>query len=108
MDTEYFREKLLALRQETLEVLKKGNEATKTVELDQAMMGRLSRMDAMQQQEMALASKHRREKRILQIDQALKRMEEGEFGYCLSCGEEIAFKRLDLNPVVLTCINCAS
>lgn len=56
----YFKEKLLKMRAELEEVGRISAESRKPVELDQTMVGRLSRMDAMQQQEMALANERRR------------------------------------------------
>ena len=79
----------------------------KPVELDQTTQGRLSRMDAMQVQAMALETKRRREVGIKRIKAALNRIKEGEFGFCLNCGDEIAVKRLDIDPSTPTCISCA-
>jgi DnaK suppressor protein len=48
-----------------------------------------------------------REKVYLEkIDKALKKIEEGEFGICEECGEEIDVKRLDVRPVTNLCIRC--
>ena len=77
------------------------------VKLDQQAVGRLSRMDAMQQQAMAQASSRRRAGRIQRIDAALKRIDEDEFGYCQDCGEEIGKARLQLDPTLPTCVACA-
>lgn len=77
------------------------------VELDQQSVGRLSRMDAIQVQEMARATEARRQERLLRIAAALKRIEDGSFGECLECGEDIAAKRLQLDPTVVLCIDCA-
>ena len=77
------------------------------VELDQQSMGRLSRMDAIQQQNMSLATEANRKKRIVQIYSALKRIEKGDFGYCNFCGEEIPKKRLLIDPTVLRCVICS-
>lgn len=107
MNKHYFKNKLLELKKETLSAIERSKDSSKPVELDQTMVGRLSRMDAMQQQEMALASKRRRQQLIFQIEDALKRIESGDYGYCIMCDEEIAEKRLDLDPVILTCIKCA-
>jgi len=85
-----------------------GRESRKTVQLDQQSVGRLSRMDAMQQQAMAKATGARRNQHRLRIAAALLRMDQGEFGYCTECGEEIPLKRLELDPTVPTCISCAS
>lgn len=50
-----------------------------------------------------------REMRLIQkIRQALNRIEEGTFGICTECGEEIALKRLKARPVTTCCIDCKS
>jgi len=77
------------------------------VELDQTSVGRLSRMDAMQQQAMANATSQRRKANIAMAKAALQRITDGEFGYCIECGDDIAEKRLNHNPAVTTCITCA-
>ena len=77
------------------------------VELDQTSVGRLSRIDAMQVQAMALATEQRRKAELMRINAALERLESDEFGYCENCGEAIAAARLEHNPAVTTCIACA-
>ena len=84
-----------------------GADGQKTVELDQQSVGRLSRMDALQGQAMAKATQARRAASRTRIRAAFARMDEGEFGYCTECGEEIAPARLELDPTVPTCISCA-
>lgn len=84
-----------------------GAEGRKTVVLDQQSVGRLSRMDALQQQAMANASAARRDQSRKRIAAALARMEDGEFGYCTDCGEEISRARLDLDPATPLCVSCA-
>lgn len=84
-----------------------GQDAQKTVSLDQQAVGRLSRMDALQQQAMAKATQQRRQSMKLRILAALERITDIEFGYCSECGEDIPVKRLDLDPTVLTCVSCA-
>ncbi len=84
-----------------------GREGQKTVTLDQQSVGRLSRMDAMQQQAMAKAISARRAQMRARLTAALKRIKDGEFGYCVQCGEDIAVARLRLDPTVPTCISCA-
>lgn len=78
------------------------------VELDQTSVGRLSRMDAMQQQAMAAAQSRRRAARLQAIERALKRLDEDEYGWCEECGEEIPRGRLDLDPCAARCVGCAS
>lgn len=77
------------------------------VTLDQQSVGRLSRMDAMQGQAMAQATERRRQDEIRRIDAALARLEEGEYGYCITCGDDIDPKRLAFDPSVAVCIGCA-
>jgi DnaK suppressor protein len=77
------------------------------VTLDQQSVGRLSRMDAMQAQAMAQATERRRHQRIQQVEAALKRMAEGKYGYCLSCGEEIEERRLVSDAAASLCIGCS-
>ncbi|MBE9554377.1 MAG: TraR/DksA family transcriptional regulator [Proteobacteria bacterium] len=77
------------------------------VELDQTTQGRLSRIDALQGQAMAQEVARRREAEVRRIDAALKRIEDGDYGHCVSCAEEIQPKRLDFDPSVPNCIKCA-
>lgn len=82
-------------------------QSREAVELDQTRQGRLSRQDALMQQEMAKETERRRQNDLLRIGAALKRMETGDYGYCFKCDEEIAAKRLALDPALTTCIGCA-
>ena len=77
------------------------------VELDQTAVGRLSRMDAMQQQAMAQATSRRTDQELQRIRTALSRLQTGEYGYCVKCEEEIAKGRLRVDPAALVCIACA-
>lgn len=102
------REKLLKLKAELQAVAESGDESAAIVELDQSKVGRLSRMDAMQAQAMAKASSQRREQMLRQIEAALKRIDDDEYGYCRECGESINPKRLEFDPTAVLCIECAS
>lgn len=84
-----------------------GAEGQATVALDQQSVGRLSRMDALQNQAMAKAQHSRRALERKRLKAALLRMDEGEFGSCEDCGDDIAPARLDLDPAALLCISCA-
>ncbi|WP_416137750.1 TraR/DksA family transcriptional regulator [Halomonas sp. HK25] len=84
-----------------------SKESRATVMLDQQSVGRLSRMDALQGQAMAKAEEDRRQMAIRRIDAALARIDRGEYGECIECGEWIAAKRLEWDPAVLKCIDCA-
>ncbi|NNG11683.1 MAG: TraR/DksA family transcriptional regulator [Halobacteria archaeon] len=98
---------LEALRQELTGLKQTGDEAAGIVELDQTSVGRLSRMDALQGQAMSQERGRRREIELRGIAAALQRIELGDYGYCVSCDEPIARKRLDFDPAATQCIACA-
>ena len=102
---EELRQVLLALREELQRTLVVTAEHASVVELDQAAVGRLSRMDAIQQQHMADAQKRRNELRLQQIAVALAD-EQDEYGWCKKCGEPIGFKRLKARPESPCCVSC--
>ena len=77
------------------------------LKIDQQAVGRLSRMDAMQQQSMEKAKQVRRIERIKLINSALKRLEAGDYGFCLNCDAHISNGRLKLDPTFSLCIDCA-
>ena len=108
MKKEKYRALLQSLKTSLLRAQETGDAAELTVELDQARVGRLSRMDALQAQAMSIETGRRRRQKLLQIEAALKRLEEQEFGYCQECGDEISPARLEVDPTVTFCIDCAS
>ena len=108
IDTATFRDQLLARDRALIEEEAVGGESADTVELDQTRLGRLSRMDAMQAQQMAKASSRRRHAERGRVAAALKRLDEGEYGYCLSCGEQIPVPRLRIDPAAAQCVGCAT
>jgi DnaK suppressor protein len=108
IDTDRFLGLLTTRRADLSALIEGAADSAAPVELDQQVQGRLSRMDALQGQAMAQATNERRRIEIAQIDAALGRMNEDEFGYCVECGDEIAPKRLELNPAIARCVECAS
>lgn len=107
-DPDKARETLRALKCETEDLSRLAEDDRATVELDQQSVGRLSRMDALQRQAMAEASERARAIELHKVNAALQRIDDGEYGYCLACGEEIAAKRLAVNPAASHCIKCAN
>lgn len=100
-----FRHLLDRLEQE-LKAQLAENEQGQTVELDQSRMGRLSRMDALQDQQVALEQKRRLEGRLVAVEGALRRVDNGSFGYCFICGEPLSPKRLEFDPTITRCMQC--
>ena len=82
-------------------------DAQKPVTLDQQSTGRLTRMDALQNQAMAQAQARRRQAERQKIRAALQRIDEGEYGFCTDCGEAIAAARLALDPAIPKCLDCS-
>ena len=108
IDVAAFRDLLLA-RERTLIAEEAGEEDTASaVELDQTRVGRLSRMDAIQAHQMAKATSRRRHVERGRIAAALKRIDDGEYGYCLSCGGMIPAPRLQIDPAASQCVGCAA
>ena len=106
-DNQDFKQ-ILHDRQAELRALSEiSSQSREAVELDQTSVGRVSRIDAIQSQAMALANERNRTAELARIDTALKRIESGDFGYCVACGEGIAPKRLAFDPSIPTCVNCA-
>lgn len=83
-----------------------GQNAQDTVMLDQQAVGRLSRMDALQNQAMAQATARRRGVERQRIMAALARLETDEYGFCVTCGDAIAPARLAADPAIALCAAC--
>ncbi len=99
---------LLQEQQKLKDLIALAKDSKRAVELDQSKVGRLSRMDAMQKQAMSQEVDRRRQMELTRIEAALIRIEEGEFGYCITCGEDIERERLSNNPSLPQCHKCAS
>ena len=98
---------LLQKQQENLEwQLAENEDQSDTVELDQQLMGRVSRIDAIQQQNMAAANRVLQQKQLSSIIRVLKLIAKGDYGYCLECDEPIGFERLKIKPEAEFCITC--
>ena len=82
--------------------LEETREEVKPVDLD-LPIGRVSRMDAMQQQSMARANREGLSRRLALCRAALSRAAEGEYGYCLDCGDPIGHRRLTARPETPFC-----
>lgn len=102
-----FSAKLQKMKQQLEAETRVAEQSSAIVELDQQSVGRLSRMDALQAQEMALELARRRQQTLIQINAALVRIAQEDFGYCRVCEELIDIRRLEINPVSRCCIRCA-
>ncbi len=103
---EALRKQLLRERDAVEVSLATNPDAAAVVELDQTRQGRVSRIDAMQQQAMAQASQESGRQRLAAIDAALARIAQGSYGDCEECGEPISPARLTVRPEARLCIEC--
>lgn len=108
LNLKYFEESLLDEQEQIMGISELISQTSKPVILDQNSVGRLSRMDAMQSQAMAQAGAARQQQKLVLIEQALNRVDSGEYGHCLECDEAIAEARLKIEPTTELCINCAN
>lgn len=107
IDVDALRSRLLARQEELRKLVAAHHEETRPVQYDQTVVGRLSRMDEIQNQAMSAETERRRKEELHRIDSALSRLGDDDYGFCASCGDEIEKKRIELDPTVLTCIGCA-
>ncbi len=94
---EYFRRKLIDwktdLMEDTKDTIEGMQEGTRNIP-DVA-----DRASEETDRALELRTRDRQRKLVSKIDQALRRIEEGEFGYCSETGEPISLKRLDARPI---------
>jgi DnaK suppressor protein len=93
--------------QELEALLESSSEGCKPVALDEPI-GRLSRMDAMQQQHMAIASRQSQTQRLQLLRNALQGIDAGHYGDCRICEEPIGYQRLKVRPEAPFCLDCQS
>ena len=99
---------LEALETELEGAIEGTKDSARPVELDQPAVGRVSRIDAIQQQKMLEATRNAQRRRVQLVRSALRRFEDDEYGECLGCGEDVGFARLKARPESLYCIECQS
>lgn len=96
---------LLDLKVETEELIQSSSASSQIVDLDQPI-GRLSRMDALQQQAMAKANCDGLKKSLQLIDSALQAFRLERYGDCRRCEEPIGYPRLNARPESPFCLDC--
>ncbi len=100
-------DQLLERRESLRQLLSGSDESTERVEIDNSCQSLLSRVEAQQGREMARAIRARWERELARIEGALRRMENDEYGDCFVCGEPIPLPRLQNDPSVTRCVECA-
>ena len=105
-ELKHYNEKLRKLSFQIEGYLQKSKDSADAVEPDKGL-GRLSRMEAMQDQQMVLELRRRKKRQLLEVGNAISRIEQNSYGYCIFCAKLISRDRLDAFPEVQTCVNCA-
>ena len=106
MDKAAYRKNILQEIDELRALSNGSKEGRAPVELDKQSVGRLSQMEAMQQQSIDVAREERRRHRLAVLNSALRRVDEHEYGYCLACSQDILPERLDIDLAVTLCVTC--
>jgi DnaK suppressor protein len=105
---EQLRHRLLAEQKETIEAIQQAQQSAAPVELDQSSIGRVSRIDALQQQALAQGLLKRLVIRKRKIEAALARFDSGTFGLCCACQGDVEPERLKADPAAVFCQECAA
>ena len=100
------QQQLLRIKAELEEQLNSNQDATNIVELDQSTTGRVTRIDAIQQQSMAVSTRNKVRQRLQSVNLALSKHTKEDYGYCKQCDETIAFVRLLAQPESRLCLSC--
>ena len=94
---EYFRAKLLAWKED---ILKESRETISHLQEENHVLPDLAdRASSETDRSLELRTRDRQRKLISKIDAALKRLEDGSYGYCEETGDPISLKRLDARPI---------
>jgi len=97
LQVEYFRQKLLRWR---AELLADSTGTLRHLQEESLLKPDLTDRASLEtERAIELRTRDRERKLIRKIDEALKRIEDGSYGYCLETGEEIGVKRLEARPV---------
>jgi DnaK suppressor protein len=104
---ERFEKQLEAMEADLLASVESKADAAAPVQLDTAI-GRLSRMDAIQSQQMALSLKARQQQALARVRNALQAIRNGTYGQCRRCRGQITLERLEAQPEAVVCVSCAS
>ncbi len=102
---EELQRQLMRLRLDLGEQLRATKEGAKPVALDEPI-GRLTRMDAIQQQSMSKANRRQIDLRLRQVEQAISLHAQGEYGLCRRCEDPIGYARLSARPESPYCLSC--
>jgi DnaK suppressor protein len=99
------RQELDRLKAGLEEILRDSEAGARPVDLEEPI-GRLSRMDAMQQREMARSNLSAHKRRLESVEEAISAFDEGVYGLCILCDQAVSYARLKAIPEAATCLSC--
>ncbi len=104
-----FAQQLLQMRSETLALIRaqrggKIGRAEAAGDRHDVQSGDWSQVDG--ERDLAMALDEHESAELAAIDQALKRIQSGQYGLCIDCGVDIPTARLHANPTALRCVAC--
>lgn len=108
LDIKKLEDELRVEHESVMAALTQSADSASIVELDQSRVGRISRMDALQQQAMAIETRSRIQVRQRKLEAALNRIALGSFGLCCQCHDQLTPDRLSADPAAVFCAECAS
>lgn len=106
MDKEQIRHQITNEIDKTDNLVLEYKELTKPISPDCAI-GRVSRMDAINNKSVAEASLRQAENKLNSLRRVLSQIDTSEFGICLKCKQQIPLGRILIRPQSLLCVNCA-
>ena len=101
-----YRNSLEQILREAEKYLESSTDAAAAVEPDKGL-GRLSRMEAMQDQQLVMEMRRRKKRQLADVKSAISRLETVNYGICIFCGKEISPERLAVTPEAQTCVSCS-
>jgi len=106
---EQIKEKLVEKKRQILETIEKDElEEIADVESENIIGDIIDAANSVYEMQIFKSLSEKELKALSEIDEALKRIEEGVYGRCVSCGQEIEEKRLLAIPEAKKCIKCKS
>ena len=100
------RTALEEMRDQLQDQIQQSGQSTEVVNLDQGLIGRISRADAIQQQNVAISTRNSATIRLRKVQFAINTIDTNSYGYCKRCVKTIGYPRLEAQPEANLCINC--
>jgi DnaK suppressor protein len=107
MDKSNIKTTILREILKTEKAISEYKELTKPIAPNDAI-GRVSRMDAINNRSVNEASLRQVEIKLINLQRALSKLDDADFGICLKCKQQIPIGRILIRPESFLCVNCAS